>query len=56
MLNGAVRDNVVFTKPIFTKPIFGNKFQSPDCIHKKRKLNASNIAFLQSLGFAVRNV
>jgi len=40
---------------IFTKPTFGSKFQSFNCTKKKR-LNASNIAFLQFLGFAVRNI
>lgn len=50
VLNGAVRDNAVIIKA------FDSKFQSPDYIHKNRKLNASNIAFLQSLRFAVGNV
>jgi len=46
---GHVRHNA-----IFTKPTLGSKFQSFDCTKKKR-LNASNVAFLQfynSLGFA----
>jgi len=51
VLNGHVRYNAVFT----TKPTFDNKFQSFDCT-KKKKVNASNVAFLQSLGFAVRNI
>jgi len=50
VLNRHVRHNA-----IFMKPTFGNKFQSFDCT-KKKKLNASNVAFLQSLGFAVRNI
>jgi len=50
MLNGHVRHNA-----IFTKPTFGSKFQSFNCT-KKKKFNASNFAFLQSLGFAVRNI
>jgi len=50
VLNGHVRHNA-----IFTKLTFGNKFQSFDCTKKKR-LNASNVAFLQSMGFAVRNI
>jgi len=50
VLNGHVRHNA-----IFTKLTFGSKFQSFDYI-KKKKLNASNVAFLQSLRFAVQNI
>jgi len=44
MLNGHVRYNAVF----MTKPTFDSKFQF-DCI-KKKKLNASNVAFLTIFG------
>jgi len=47
VLNGHIRHHA-----IFTMPTFDNKFQSFDCTKKKR-LNASNVAFLQSLGLAV---
>jgi len=45
VLNGYVRHNAMFTKSIFD-----SEFRSFHCT-KKKKLNASNIAFLQSLGF-----
>jgi len=47
--NGHVRHNA-----ILTKPTFNSKFQSFDCT-KKKILNASNVAFLQSLGFAKKD-
>ena len=48
VLNGHVRDNAIFTKSTFV-----SKLQSPGCA-KKKKLTASNVEFLKSLGFAVR--
>jgi len=49
-------EEIVRHNAIVTKPPFDSKFQSFDCTKKKKKLNASNVAFLQSLGFAVRNI
>ena len=49
------RDNVFFTRP--TTSQFDNT-RSSSCIRKKKKkkLSASNVTFLKSLGFAVRNI
>ena len=55
VLNGSehARDNAIFSRPAAST--FGI-IESSDCEKKKKKLNASNIEFLKSLGFAVRNV
>ena len=54
VLNGAERtqrDNAFFTK-LVTSPL--DNARSSNCVSKK-KLSASNVKFLQSLGFVVRN-
>ena len=56
VLNGterAQRDNIFFTRP--TSQL--DNTRSSNCIRKKKKkLSASNVTFLKSLGFAVRNI
>ena len=55
VLNGTERtqrDNVSFTRSV--TPQLDNA-RSSSCIRKK-KLNATNVTFLKSLGFAVRNI
>jgi len=56
VLNGTERtqrDNVFFTRPTTSQL---DNTRSSDCIRKKKKLSASNVTFLKSLGFAVRNI
>ena len=57
VLNGTERtqrDNVFFTRP--TTSQLDNTRSSNCIIKKKKKLSASNVTFLKSLGFAVRNI
>jgi len=58
VLNGMERmqrDNAFFTRPMTSQ--FDNTHSS-SCIRqkKKEKLSVSNVTFLKSLGFAVRNI
>jgi len=55
VLNGTVRtqrDNIFFTRPTTSQL---DNIRSSNCIRKK-KLSASNVTFLKSLGFTVRNI
>ena len=57
VLNGTERtqrDNASFTRSV--TPQLDNT-RSSSCIRKKKKkLSATNVTFLKSLGFAVRNI
>ena len=57
VLNGTKRtqrDNVFFTRPTTSQL---DNTRSSNCIKKmKKELSASNVIFLKSLGFAVRNI
>jgi len=56
VLNGTERtqrDNAFFTRPVMSQ--FDNT-RSSSCIREKKKLSVSNVIFLKSLGFAVRNI
>jgi len=47
------RDNAFFTRPVTSQ--FDNT-RSSSCIRQKKKLSVSNVTFLKSLGFAMRNI
>ena len=47
------RNNAFFTRPVTSQ--FDNT-RSFSCIRQKKKLNVSNVTFLKSLEFAVRNI
>jgi len=57
MLNGIERmqrDNAFFTRPVTLQ--LDNTRSSSCNRQKKKKLSTSNVTFLKSLGFAVRNI
>ena len=48
------KDKAFFTRPVTSQ--FDNTRSSDSCIRQKKKLSVSNVTFLKSLGFAVRNI
>ena len=56
VLNGTERpqrDNTFFTRPVTLQL---DNIRSSSCINTKKELSASNVTFLKSLGFAMRNI